>query len=270
MSIVHENFLTNPPKRRKHKSVAGFGGMHRPLVFGPKGGPWKRSHRSKRKLAKLLNPFGEGLMIAGANPKHRRRHANAKRRRHNAHQKMRRHHRSNPALALGNFGRITGLNQITGNLGNILVGGAALIATPVLANMTGLAGGAPWRKYGIQTVVVLGGGFLLGTLGPTRKYSGAWVIGGAAGIAAELLRQYVIPMIPGMSAFKGYDDYTPGYPAFGPGYVPLESLGGYGGLGYEQLGAFPGSQFQGDGFGAFPDASGAVTPFIPGEGTSVY
>jgi hypothetical protein len=283
MSIVNEPFLVNPPKKkRKHKLFAGLGSMHRPLVFGPKGGPWKRSHRSKRKLATLQNPFGESLMIAGANPKRRKRH-NVKRRKHAfsglrmfgnpTHRKRTRSHRRNPAMALGNIGRITGLNKITGNMGNIVTGGIALIATPVIARMTGFDK-QPWQKYGMQTVVVLGGSALLGMFGPTRRYSGAWVIGGAAGIAAELLRQYVIPMIPGMQAFRGYDNYEPGYPAFGPGYVPLNSLSGVGSvgeLGYDTLGAFPDSgSYAGDGFGAFPDAGSAYTPFTPEEGTSVY
>lgn len=289
MSIVNEPFLVNPPGRKKKS--AGSMDSHRALVFGPKGGPWHRSHKSKRKLAKLVNPFGGSLMIAGLNPrrrhgkkKHSRKHAGMHMgthlgalslfgRGHKRHNKHRRHHRRNPALSLGGFGRTIGLNKITGNVGNIVVGGVALVMTPVLANMTGLTGGAAWRKYGVETAVVLGGSALLGLMGPTRKYSGAWVIGGAAGIAAELLRQYVIPLIPGMSAFKGYDNYTPGYPAFGPGYVPLESLSGYDGLGYDTLGAFPGQGYQGiegDGFGAFPGEEAAYTPFIPEEGTSVY
>lgn len=280
MSIVHEQFLTNPPKKRvRHKRAAGS--MHRPLVFGPAGGPWSRSHgpRSKKHRAKLMNPFGESLMIAGANPKRRKRHG-AKRRKHAfsglkmfgnpRHQRThRRTHRRNPAMALGNIGRITGLNKITGNMGNIVTGGIALIATPVIARMTGFDK-APWQKYGMQTVVVLGGSALLGMFGPTRKYSGAWVVGGAAGIAAELLRQYVIPMIPGMSAFKGFDSYEPGYPAFGPGYVPLNSLSGVGEIGYDTIGAFPDYGYAGDGLGAFPDAESAYTPFTPAEGTSVY
>ncbi len=290
MSIINEPFLVNPPKgRRKLKHPD----QHRPLLFGEAAGPWRRSHKTKRKLAKLVNPFGGSLMIAGLNP--RRKH---KKRSHKKHRKMhlgalslfgghsgmaakhnkhRRHHRRNPALALGGFGKVTGLDKITSNMGNILTGGLSLIVTPVIPRLTGFDK-QPWQKYGMELVSVLGGSFVLGMFGPTKRYSGAWVVGGAAGMAAELIRQYVIPMIPGMSAFKGYDgldNYVPGYPAFGPGYVPLQSLSGVGELGYDTLGAFPGSSYEGygeggDSFGAFPDEGSAYTPFIPEEGTSVY
>lgn len=280
---MQEDFLVNPPKKRRKAKKAksafgGLGGAHRPLVFGPKGGPWKRSHRSKRKLATLQNPFGESLMIAGLNPKRRKRYGVKHRKtsfaslfgRHNPGR--RRHYgrrRHNPTMAIT---RTIGLDKITGNLPQIFAGAVALIAVPAIPRMTGFDN-TPLRKYGMETAAVLGGGAVLGFFSQTRKFSGAWVIGGSAGILADLIRQYLIPMIPGLSAFKDFGTYQPGLPAFGPGYQP------YSDYGYEPLqgtddsglGAFP----MGDsGLGAFPGDGGAYdmtgTPFIPVEGTSVY
>lgn len=300
---VNENFLVNPPKKRRRakkaarKLFGGLGGAHRPLVFGPKGGPWKRSHRSKRRLAKLENPFGESLMIAGLNP--RRRHRNKKHRktgfarlfgRHNMPKHRRRtgaRRRHNPAISLGAFGRMTGLDQISGNMPT-LAGG--VLGTLFVNNMPGAIGfdRTPFQKYGVQLVSTLGGAAILRQFKWTKNLSGGFIIGGALLMFLELYKEYISPMIPvfpgsglikPLRGYEGFENYTPGLPAFGPGYTPYadygagyETLPGYAGIDDSGLGAFP---IGGDsGFGAFPGDGGAYdmtdTPFTPAEGTSVY
>jgi hypothetical protein len=303
MSTVKEDFLINPPKRKRRakakaeRAFGGLGGAHRPLVFGPKGGPWKRSHRSKRKLATLQNPFGESLMIAGLNPKRRKRH-NPKHRktmgfarlfdRHNApgrrrHYGARRKH--NPAGVLAPLERMAGFDFPTlGQFAGFGVGAVVTASVPRMVNMTG----TPFKKYGVEFATVIGGGFALNMIPFSPKvpalkgFAGGFVTGGFGWIAAELVRDFVLPNLPfGWGArFKDFGTYQPGLPAFGPGYQGYEGyeglesyepLNGLSQLNDSGLGAFP---IGDSGFGAFPGDGGAYdmtgTPFTPGEGTSVY
>lgn len=296
--IVNEPFLINPPKKKRRvkklfrrggggDSIGSLGKMHRPLVFGPPSGPWRRSHRSKRRLAKLINPIGESLMIAGANP-HRRKHRNKKR----SHSKTMPHlfgrmpnpfsrHRSKRRRYNPMAGVLQPINKMIGynlpSLGNLVGAGTGVILTAATPRLAGMAD-TPWKKYGVELATVLGGGFVFNMIPSKVKvlkgFTTGYIYGGFAWIVAELARQYVLPHIPGMSSFQGVDNYTPSLPAFGPGYHGYE-----GELAYEPLQGDMGAMPLNDaglgesGFGAFPELDGGYetsTPFIPAEGATAY
>lgn len=230
--------------------------MQEPFLINPP----KRHHRRNRVRKHHRNPFGESLMIAGANPfrgGHRRHrglfgrnsffgHAGAhskatkkgdRKFKRNARRKH--YYRRNPASMVQN---IIGYDFL-GNLPMLATGAASLIATtgmPGFLNMQNVA----WKKYGIEAATIIGGGFAIRKFAKSSKHSTAWIIGGSAAILAELIRTYVLPMIPGMAAFKGFD-YAVGTPAYGPGY---SGVGDYRIAG-DAMGAFPDT-----GFGAFPDS----------------
>jgi hypothetical protein len=224
-----ENFLVNPPK--KHRKA-------------------KRRHAKKRH-----NPIGESLMIAGLNP-FRKRHM-----RHNswfghskqhstAAKKGRKHRKAkhNPAIAMSTKG-ILGFDPLKEATFFSSAFGGAIVTTaaPRLIGPMIKFGTTGWQKYATEVLTVIASGLILRSFKATKgDISEGFVTGGWIAVGVEALREYILPMIPGVSKLAGLEDYRVGEPAFGPGYTALADYRVMG-----DVGAFPETSH----LGAFPDIS---------------
>lgn len=189
---MREPFLVNPRHRRR----GGFLGR-------------MRGHGMKR------NPFGEEVMIVGANP--------------------RRHRRSrgfslNPAGSLAMVTHAGGIDWAK-QAAPAGVAAVAMVAARIVPNMIAARGwimpDAKWKLYGLQFVSGAGGAILLRKAGK-GQYATAWAIGTLAAIIGDLLATYVLPTL-GLSGPVVYASY----PAVNVGAYPSEVNGPYG------VGAYP-------------------------------
>lgn len=226
---MKENFLVNPPKH-------------------------KRSSKKRRHAKRRHNPIGESLMIAGLNPfrRHKARRNDPTWFGHRKGHRKAAKRRFNPAKALSVKG-ILGFNPLSTdiNLYTTVGSGILVAATPRLIGPMINWGKSGWQKYVVEAAATLGGAFLL-TFTPAKKiHATSWAVGGSIAILGEILKEYILPIIPGGSALKGYEDYTVGTPAYGPGYSSVQGLEDYKVLGDTgDFGAFPDTHL-----GAFPDIS---------------
>lgn len=187
---MREPFLINPPKRaRKRKSRIGAeGSLHRPRVYVRKG-RWQTSSKARVARPSLyVNPVGESLITVGGNPMHYF------------------HRRRNP-IGTG----LKGALDIKGWAPLALVGGASAIVGGVAAPMIPFVSTlGPWGQVGAKVAVAFLGSMAVAKFS-NQEYAKAWVIGGLSVVAADILRQYILPMVPGMAvAGLGYQypDYT--------------------------------------------------------------
>lgn len=220
--MFNEEFLINPPRRKgkasgkkrrvsggRKRRRAGAGiRRHRPVVYGPAGGPWHRSpwYRSHRKRkVTLANP---GLALVG-NPRRRRRRSGKRR--------AIRHYRRNPAMGLQLSGS---LNQIVRVLPLTVTGIASGVVHEMVPGMLNLTN--PWMTYGAKTAAAVLGGQVIGrTVGSDHGL--VWTVVGMASVVKDLVRQYLPGVIPGLGAFPGTTVYPSYYEAPSVGAFPVDS-----------------------------------------------
>jgi hypothetical protein len=160
--------------RGRVKSMLGMH-KHRPVVWESKDHRMFTSPAAKIvKKGMKVNPFGEELMMIGANP--RRRVGGIM-----AHRKHRKHRR-NP---MHKFGRIFKHNPIMGKgvLTLILAGGVAAIASRMIPTMPGVSsfvGASTWKKYAAQAAVLVGGSYIVTKFLKKPELSKAVMIGSGA------------------------------------------------------------------------------------------
>lgn len=128
------------------------------------------------------NPFGEELMMVGANP--RRRHTMAKRRQ-----------RGNP---------ITNIRSL---LPMIAGGTVGALATRIVPNMLNLTNA--WTLYAAQAAIVLGGGLVTGKF-VGKAVSDGWVVGGAAYMLSNIVSGVVGGALAGLGVDAFPDTYAYG------------------------------------------------------------
>lgn len=121
------------------------------------------------------NPFGEELMVMGANPRRRRKSRKRKyssnpRRRYMARGRKRFSH--NP------------ISSVTHLMPMIAAGTAGALATKMIPRVIGVT--SPMATYGTQAVVVLGGGYLADKF-MGKSVSDGWIVGGATMILSNVL-----------------------------------------------------------------------------------
>lgn len=137
----------------------------------------------------------------------RRRRSRKRRRKHMARahhtnpsrKRRRRHYRRNPGLALGRGFDLHSIGWgVVGAVGTELGAAAAAKVLPASLQGNNLA------KLGVKAGIVLVGGMLARkVIGPSAAK--AVVIGGGISVGVELVRDYVLPVIPGaQSLMSGY------------------------------------------------------------------
>lgn len=203
--VRHRKVARRKVSSRKRSYKRGFGKRHKRHTIAA----YKlRGHlftspfaRKVKPLVRLnprryrRNPFGEELMVVGANPRRRKRSysLNPRRRRYmrRRHRKSSKRMRSNPIASMKTL-----LPMIaTGTLGALITK-----AAPKLLGMT-----SPWAAYGTQAAVVLGGGWAADKW-VGRSLSDAWIIGGAALVLSDVIGG----LIGGSFAGLGFDAFPGG------------------------------------------------------------
>jgi len=279
--MARERFLINPPRRRRksvRKSVSrnaftGHPGVHK--VASIKG--WNKRRRKVRGYAKTtlnsparisgirrvslltakrkyrrVNPFGEEVLIMGANPKrrkrvhHRRRRANIAmnpkrrvrrhrrrrnnyamnpirrhkryaRRRHNPIRRHYRRHRRNPAEI--------SISRPSTLLMPMVIGLGAIYANQKVPEMLNMTSGV--SKYGVMLATALGGAYAIDKAMKSREMANVWIVASLAMIGWEALNEYVLG-----TPLSGFGILPYGYghtSALGYGGVPEElAVSGYG------------------------------------------
>lgn len=220
----------------------------RGMGFSLSGG--SKSWEKFRKRKPIKNPFGEEVIVVGANPRRKRKKrvsrrrtslvrylgnrgvrrrrsrgrrllSNAPRRRRNLALNRRRRYRRNPARAMALGGGIS-LRRPTSLVVPIAVGLAARMATIRAPLMLGVV--SPLPKYGIQAGVALGGGLLLKrVLGNTNAM--VWAIVSGVTILENILNDFVFSRAVAVTApgAAGMGYYEPE----GVGAFPEEGMGAY-------------------------------------------
>ncbi len=202
---MKEPFLVNPPKRAgKLKRVGAVGSLHRSSY-----------HKHKRRRR---NPVGETLITVGGNPMHYF------------------HRRKNPVTT-----GLKGALNVKSWAPLALVGGASAIAAGIVPPMIPFVNTlGPWGQLGARLGVAFLGGMAVNKFF-NQEYAKVWTVVGVSLVAYDLLKQYVLPMVPGVAvAGLGYqyDGYNEGSDS--------------------QVNAFPNAM------SAYPDAGG-VQAFPLGE-----
>jgi len=231
--MTTESFLINPPKRkrkrkaaaprkrrvtkrstrakatksRRRKGIGREGSKHRPVVV-TRGGKWVTSRKGRlTRPGVRVNPFGEELMLMGANPRRKR---------------IRRYRR-NPAI-------LRGLPRLGGvDLGNVIplaiTGGASVVATSVAPGMARVS--SKYARYGVQAAVGIGGAVVLNrTL--KGQHGTIWAVTSFAMIVSDVLQQHVLGRLGISMAGLGAE-----YPEY------YESMGAFPYEGDEEVGAYP-------------------------------
>ena len=242
--MAKEAFLINPPKRGKVSKAKRM--RHRPMLYGPPGGPWKRSRfsKSKRKKVRIINPY---LMSVGANPPKRRRRKSYRKR---SSSRRRRGYSRNPAGGALTF---RGFQK---NLPYMLTGGISAIATTMAPGIVNnFLPNAPYMavKLGSQIGTAVGGAFAIDMLIPRKGHGMVWMIVSGATIAADLIREYVLPQI-------GLSDYE-------VGAYELEDRYNENGNNGENM---DNNNYDENGIDAFPDAFSDELDAFPDTGNNTY
>lgn len=215
-SMAREPFLINPPirrrrsfsglRKRRKQSASAWLGSDSPswMRHSRTSNSWKPSVKSRRRKA---NPFGEEVIIVGANPRRRRKSrsrskkrnpivlANPRKRRSrknyamNPQRRSYRRHRRNPAesgsLSMGGIMKNPMALAIP-----ILAAAAGLAAANILPSTLSMTTG--WKKYGVQAAVAIGGAMLVKNLMKSNSAAMAWLAGvGGWVLYDNFLKQYV-------------------------------------------------------------------------------
>lgn len=176
--IPMEQWYNPVKRRRKRRRNAWYDSSRRHSYAARKG--WRRRKRSYRRN------IGESLMIAGANPRPRRRYA-----RRNTYTRKR-YYRRNPAV----FGKVQHALPL------MVVGAASSIATTVAPTLTAsFLGTGAWQKYASQAVMAIGGGMVVDMVFKRKGYGTIWMIVGGSIIIADVVKEYVLKGMFGLSDF---------------------------------------------------------------------
>lgn len=206
-------------KAKRRKSVSRklpgayhvAGRKHRPVVYGGiKAGQYSRSPFSR---SPRINPFGEEVMILGANPKRRKRSKRKATRRHSLRLNpirrrrvsRRRGLRRNPATAMAISAR-----KPMSLLMPALVGTGGYFAADYIPAAIGMSG-SPITRIGVKAGIAFGGGMLVSKfLG--AKSGTAFALGVGINIINDALKTYIFKGVgtAGMGAFT-----VPGLRGFG-------------------------------------------------------
>ena len=255
--MAREAFLINPPKRRKRKATSRKVTKaatrtrrklkaHRPVLYETGPNLWSRSATSRSRAAGVkINPFGEEVMIVGANPRRKRRTSVKRRRRLSANApkraRRRRTHKRNPMVAKSRRRRSYRRNPAAASVGSIslmnpmslimpaAIGIGAKMAAerlPAMVNMT-----APLPKFGVQMAVAFGGGMLL-SKAVGKQNAQIWTLFAAVEAISGLLQTYVFKGLAGFSSQFDYPQIS------AAPYVPQIASSGMSAY-PEELGAFP-------------------------------
>jgi len=159
--------------------------------------------------------------------------------------RRRKSYRRNPVAQGGIFN----LKAFKANLPYMFTGGVSAIATTMAPGlvekvMPNLAGNV-FAKYGSQVGMTLVGAFAMDkTL--KKGHGTIWMIVGGATIAADLIKQFIMPQL-GLSGYELEGDGMSGYELEGTGDEYYENI--------DSLEAFPSTEDPyADDLGAFPDA----------------
>jgi len=180
------------------------------------------------------NPYGEEVMIVGANPRRRRKRIRRfsdnfdnprwrqVRSRVRSQVLRRRRFRDNPRRRTAGVPALS-FRRPMSLVVPIAVGTAAFVLTDRVPAMVGVT--ATWQKYGAKAAVGVGGSMLVGKfLGRTQGI--VWLLGSGINIATDLVKQFLLPRVSAPVA---------GYGAFPYAYDYGEPRG----IGYEGYQAFP-------------------------------
>ena len=272
--MAREPFLINPPIR-KRRSLSGLRKRRNKSTsaWSDKSPSWMR-HSSKtlstnswkpsaRRHKRKVNPFGEEVIVVGANPRRRKRSRsrskrrnpiaavnprrrrrsrnsfalNPKRRRRknyamNPRRKSYRRHRRNPAESGG-----LSIKSIMSNpmalAVPVLAAAAGLVAATYIPKTLSMTTG--WKKYGVQAAVALGGAMLVKNLMKSNSAAMAWLAGvGGWVIYDNFLKSYLTTSTSSSSTTSGrLGAFRPRLALPGQGSSSLRLSGG--------LGAFPGA-----------------------------
>jgi len=283
--MASERFLINPPKRRRVKKsvrkisrklklnswpahraehkVASIKGWkrrkHRAAGYAaPRGASFPRvaarksSHRRSSTTAERHylkgNPFGEEVILMGANPKRRKRHSTKRRKRSYARAvnppkrhkrrrtrinaanprkrvRARRRHRRNPAaIAASGINFMRPMTLIAPALAGI----AALYAGNKIPAMLNMTTGLP--KYGVKLATAIGGQMIIKKAFRRNDLANVFAIVSLVQIGYEALNEYVLAgmglgMLPygyGHTSALGYGAFPEELAVSGYGAVPQE------------------------------------------------
>lgn len=257
--MASENFLVNPPRKRRRSAPKRRRVAKRKMNPAPakrkrrvRRNTWFDSpgrHRTASKLGwarrkrkrskRRRNPVGETLMIAGANPRRRRKRYYKRNLATNRHRRYRR----NPPQ----FGPLTKFQR---NLPYIFTGGLSAIATTSVPALLGPGiVTSPLVKYGVQLGTAIGGGFVVDMVIPRKGHGVVWMIVGSAVVLADMLQTYVLAgMLPGLSNYE-----VSNYEVAGNGDDALIDEEGNIYEEGESVGAFPDTTSESANLAAFPN-----------------
>lgn len=192
--------------------------VHRPVVYsGIRKGVWKASplHRGLR----IVNPFGEGVMIVGANPKRRkgvkkskrsyrvnepgrkRRHSYSMKRRNEPGRKYVRHYRRRNAPRSSATAMTVSMRRPMGLLMPVVAGTGGFLAADYIPAAIGMST-SPLTRIGIKAGIALGGGMVVSKfMGSRGGY--AFAIGAGINAFNDVVRTYVFKtgVTAGLGAF---------------------------------------------------------------------
>lgn len=227
---MKEAFLINPPKKapkahkvktkktfhwdgeysRKHRGAKGT--KHRPVVYTDSAGHWTTPLSARVAMGgRRLNPFGESLMLVGANPRRRNKMARRHRRKHNPARRRR-----NPVA------------QLTHIIPALIAGGAGIVAVNKGSQMLGMTQGSI-MDYGAKLAIVVGGGYVADKY-ISKQASDGWVIASGATVAWQILSMLLGKVgvaLPGVAGF-GEDELLAAYPD-----ASMAAFPDYSGYGYD-------------------------------------
>ncbi len=212
---AHRSGVRNPRKKLP-ASYHIKGRKHRPVVYsGIRRGTYARSPYSR---SPQINPFGEEVMIVGANPrrkrrvrrrkssylrndpgrKRRRRSYSLSRRNPVIHRRKRRHYRRNPAR--GGAIAISARRPMS-LLMPALAGTGGFFAADYIPAAIGMTA-SPLTRIGIKAGVAFGGGMLVSKFMGSKNGS-AFAIGAGINVLNDVLRTYVFKttVTAGLGAF---------------------------------------------------------------------
>ena len=189
----------------------GFAKRHkRKLVSAYRfGGAWRTSPFARRPIKPgiRINPFGEELMVVGANPRRRKRRKYSRNPKRRGGYMARRRHRSGGKRKRFKSNPMGSLKSL---LPMALAGTGGALAAKMVPRMLGMT--TAWSVYGTQAAVVVGGGYAL------DKYVGknvadGWIIGSAAYVLSNVLATFVGGALAGLG-LDGMGAFPEQYGAF--------------------------------------------------------
>ena len=217
--------------RRRKSAVAktsykrrGFAKRHKRKIVSAYrfGGAWRTSPFARKPIKPgiRINPFGEELMVVGANPRRRKRRkyfSNPKRR--GGHMARRRHSSKRRRFNSNPMGSLKSL------LPMVLAGTGGALATKMVPRMFGMQ--TAWSIYGTQAAVVAIGGYALDKY-VGKNVSDGWIIGSASYLVSNVLSTFVGGALAGLG-LDGMGAFPQQYAAFPEqmGMLGNEAMGEY-------------------------------------------